>query len=467
MSARSAGGKMGTSDDLEKSGRQPELAARKHRRGNPLKWLSRYAAGLGLLFILILFSVLIGLGFSSKMSIYGLPYSLETGRITVELLVIVMGVVFLLLLLVTLPCIMVLTYHTAAVGPLAKKIREDLFLCGITVNEDLDEHMKEFQVRNNFMAFAWPVLTLTIFLLVMWGFTIAPEGLTGLTVSLTQGTLPAGSGYYTFDSQKFFAFLADRASPITWMFLGAYFYSLTVLTGRWRRMDLTTGLFWTLNARMAIVLIVGLLLSKVWPDISAYVAFLAGITPEGLLDWLGDWLKDVLSAVSKERAQGIFRQRDLERKLKSISFWQAERLAEEGIESVEDLATQEIPTLLINTRFNTPGLLYWIDQALLLNQIPDEDADSFARAYIRTATDLFDLREPGVNKDTAHVCKSIADAQPADKAGSPITPGMLENLIGTLTFGPNLRFLLNYWHNVNDPRELSAQKASLRKQRAA
>ncbi len=458
---------MGTIVDIKETGRPPEAIARKHRRGAASKWLSRYAAGLGLVFILILFSVLIWLGFSSKMPFYGLPYSLETGRVTVELLVIVMGVVFLMLMLVTLPCIMVLTYHSAAVGSLAKKIREDLYLCGITTGEELDELMREFQMRNNFTAFAWPVLTLTVFLLVMWGFTIAPEGLTGLTVSLTAGTLPAASGYYTFDSRAFFTFLADHASPITWMFLGAYFYLLIVLSSRWRRMDLTTGLFWSLNARMAIVLIVGLLLTKVWPDISAYIAFVAGITPEELLDWLGDRLKDLLPAAVKKQAQVIFRQRNLELKLKSISFWQAERLAEEGIESIEDLAAQEIPNLLINTRFNTPGLLYWIDQALLLNQIPDEDVELFARAYIRTATDLFDVRQSDANKATARLGKSIIEAQPAGKTERKISTDMLENLVRTLAVGPNLKYLLNYWRSARDPQEMSVQKANLRKQRLA
>jgi hypothetical protein len=457
---------MGTSDALKQAVRTSELAAGKHGRSSLSKFLSHYAAGLGLALIIVLFTALFVMGFSSNMPFYGLPYSLETGRVTVELLVIVMGVVFLLLLLITLPCIMVLTYHTAAVGSLAKKIREDLYLCGITAGEELDEHMKEFQLRNNFTAFAWPVLTLTIFLLVMWGFTIAPEGLTGLTVSLTKGTLPAASGYFTFDSRAFFTFLADNASPITWMFLGAYFYALIVLTSRWRRMDLTTGLFWSLNARMAIVLIVGLLLTKVWPDVSAYVAFLAGIMPEGLLDWLGDRWKDALSAAGKERAQGIFRQRNLERKLKSISFWQAERLAEEGIETVEDLAAQEIPSLLINTRFNTPGLLYWIDQALLLNQIPEEDVDLYARAYIRTATDLFDVRKHGQNKGASRLSKSIGEAQSGGNTGRTITAAMLENLISTLAVGPNLMYLLHYWRNARDPQEMSVQKAALRKQRA-
>ena len=45
---------------------------------------------------------------------------------------------------------------------------------------------------------------------------------------------------------------------------------------------------------------------------------------------------------------------------------------EEGIESVEDLAMTDITNLLVKIRFDTPHLLYWVDQALLSHQAGEE-----------------------------------------------------------------------------------------------
>jgi hypothetical protein len=199
---------------------------------------------------------------------------------------------------------------------------------------------------------------------------------------------------------------------------------------------------------------------KEWPDVPAYAAFLAGIVPEQSLSWIGDRLKDLAPASVKDRYEGLFKQRDLERRVRGMTFWQAERLAEEGIESVEDLATQDLTGLLMYTRFNTSTLLYWVDQALLLNQIPEADADIYRSAYIKAASDLFDIHRPGRERSLAQIRDSISNALKDDPAAA-ISMDRLKNLIKTLKDGPNLKFMREYWKTAHDPNRLRTQKARL------
>jgi hypothetical protein len=52
-----------------------------------------------------------------------------------------------------------------------------------------------------------------------------------------------------------------------------------------------------------------------------------------------------------------------------INLWIEYRLAEEGIENVQNLATADPITLAIHTHYNVRTLVDWIDQALLLHRL--------------------------------------------------------------------------------------------------
>ncbi len=152
-----------------------------------------------------------------------------------------------------------------------------------------------------------------------------------------------------------------------------------------------------------------------------------------------------------------------------MSFWQADRLAEESVESIQDLAMKEIPDLLIRTRFDPALLFDWVDRALLWNQV-GEPTVWLQAAGIRSASQLVRLakREAGFE----NILQSMGDAQ---SRGRPETLGqkladeltgkvlnidqtpppllsrlMLENVVSGLEHGPNLRYLSNYWEQVSN-----------------
>lgn len=396
---------------------------------------------LCLLIVVIFIAVITIIAVTGRMQIYGLggPF------MTLEAYVILIGLGLIYILLFSVPTFMVYTYHRASQLTLKGKIKEALFLCGIK-DTDLDVTLEEFESKNSFRTFLGPTLFNLVLLFVMWGFVFAPNGFGGFLESLTQGSSFVVGNYTfkTFNGIEFFTYLGDNASLITWAFLGAYFYTVTVFSRRWFRSDLTPGVIWKINVRLIISLVIGLLLIRVWADSPAYVAFLAGIVPDTILKWVGDRVKAVMKI---EEADTPFQSSQLQREIEGINFWQADRLSEEGIENVQNLATKEIPVLLVNTRFDTPQLLHWIDQALLRYQV-GERIELFHRAYIRTASDLFDAigEAKAVKKE---IVDSLNATQGEGQVGTE-TVNTLNNLVNALSAGPNLAYIITFWKNTSD-----------------
>jgi len=144
----------------------------------------------------------------------------------------------------------------------------------------------------------------------------------------------------------------------------------------------------------------------------------------------------------------VFSSSDLQQNIDRLSFWQADRLLEEDIENTQDLATKEIPGLLIRTRLGTQRILQWVDQALLCSQIEHpEQIQLLKQAGIHTACDLLDIYRTK-DKGLPHIMQSLEPLQPSDNKPLMITPFMLENVIIALERGPNLPYIRTYWENT-------------------
>jgi hypothetical protein len=424
--------------------------------------LSRGASRIGLILIIVAFVslllVLVGL-FTS--GIVKRRYGLGP-EFTMEMLIISIGVMLLFFFLVCLPLLMVIGYQGARKEALEKKIKEDLWLCGLD-DKQLNTKLKAFAVRNSWNAFILPATVNLVFIFVMWGVVFFPEGISGFSESIMGKSI--GAGYYSPDIKALFKAMASNASPVTWAFLGAYFYTITLLIRRWLQADLTTGVLWKINVRVAVTLIVGLLLTKVMPDIPI-IFFLAGIVPDTIIRWLTEKAKRAIN-FEGEGFSKLFKPSELQEKIDGLSFWQADRLFEEGIESIQDLSMKEIPDLLISTRFDTPHLLYWVDQALLCNQVGG-DIEVFKNAYIRTASNLLDLDK---TKSLQNVWKSLHSEPDVTSTGSntepsPVIKGniplqKLENAILSIKNGPNIPYVQEYWRNTNSPKRRADKLAEI------
>ncbi|HSF80998.1 MAG TPA: hypothetical protein VLA49_07175, partial [Anaerolineales bacterium] len=368
-------------------------------------------------------------------------------------------------ILSTLPMLLVIGYQRNQLAILTAKIREDLWLCGLDAQQ-LESKMDAFNQKNSWSAFVLPTILILIFLGVMWSFFLMPEGAIGLRESLLKGGELSIPGMLEQ--------IVESPSVIFTTFLGAYFYTLMVSIRRWTRADLTTGVLWRINIRLAVALLLGFLLAAPTTkegSVSSYLlpvlGFLGGIVPDTVLRWLTQQARKAFSPEDRNMG-GLFRSSNLQEKIEGLNFWQVDRLFEEGIESLQDLAVKEIPDLLINTRFDTPLILYWVDQALLSNQAGGQ-WHLFQAAYIRTASGLMELAGEDQG-GLAQVLKAIQDGQGnrpneqgdrAENGTYTMSLPLLQNIVVGLRNGPNLPYAREYWRNTSTPQRRAAKLAEL------
>jgi hypothetical protein len=362
------------------------------------------------------------------------------------------SVMLLFLLLSTLPLLLIIAYRGLQADILKARVLETLSMCALN---DLQIHQRlaEFEQRNSVSAFVLPALVNLLLLYLVWDNALLPKGTDGLVVQLINGPNPA------IGLAEIFPAAAGNLTPLTWALLGAYFYIVTLTIRRWTLYDLTTNVLWQIDVRLVTTFVLGMLLmglasgeagaTQVFGPWLAAFAFLMGIVPDVFLRWVAQQLKRV-GGIDVERDGRLFSPSDLQTKIDGMSYWQVGRLAEEGIESVHDLAMKEIPTLIIQTRFDPALLLDWVDRALLCKQA-GADLDSFRRAHVYTATDLIALVGPAatLGAGVERLLRSIGNAAPArpeDSGGAQpqMTADLLANIVQGLGNGPNLGHLTAY-----------------------
>ncbi len=347
----------------------------------------------------------------------------------------------MLCIVATFPAMMIAHYRSYGFVRVQKRLQDTLSrIHGLTPRDERGQN--ETQPR-----FWFPTLLNIALLIFLFGMVFLPEAGQGLDQQLFYTSTVERGNAAIVDIGAYVDYIVEHASMITWCFLGAYFYILTVLVRRWMRSDLSPGLIWKLNVRLMIAVILGFVMELLWGQgevdaadpllvttsqtALAAVAFFVGIVPGDLFRWLQVKLGALLGKLTNVADSDA-----LEKQIDGINFWQMDRLNEEGIESVEDLAMVDIPRLLSGTRFDAPHVMYWIDQALLVHSVGD-DIDKFKTAYVRTATDFLDCYTP-----------TEGAALPVD--GLPA--GHLNNLRTALENSPNIIYVRNYWDSFKQER---------------
>ncbi len=381
------------------------------------------------------------------------PTHLNPAGSDADIYIFIFILVVAFLLFTTLPLMMVIAYRGLAGNLLSGKVRASLSLCNLD-DEQLQQRIEDFERRNRPAAFILPSLVTLLLLYIVWNIALLPMGTTGVFSMML--TIP------DFNLSQLFARSAAALTPLTWALLGAYFYGLTLMVQRWMLTDLTINVLWRITVRLVVTFILGMLLMSLasgpaglsleFGNYLSALAFMVGIVPDIFLRWVSQQVKR-LGGVDAAGQGRLFGPSQLQGKVDGMSYWQVDRLAEEGIDSVQDLAMKEIPTLLIKTRFDPPLLLQWVDRALLCAQV-GSDLDLFKRAHCYTATDFASL--VGAPGGAERLLRSLSDAAAATPAvavgppaANPITAPIMANIMSGLNNGPNLRYLTAYRNNVN------------------
>jgi hypothetical protein len=185
-------------------------------------------------------------------------------------------------------------------------------------------------------------------------------------------------------------------SPITFGFMGAYFWSFQMLLRRYRAGDLYPSAFLQASERVVLVFVISLVLSimAALPDVvliggaAAVLAFVAGIFPEAalrqILNFANRTWRDARFPTSIQAVPLTL--------LDGIDIWTEARLVEEKIENIQSLATAPIEVLVLRTHFATTQIVDWIDQALLYLHAGNggELFQPIRMSGVRTASDLLD-----------------------------------------------------------------------------
>jgi hypothetical protein len=215
---------------------------------------------------------------------------------------------------------------------------------------------------------------------------------------------------------SFISLLDPSPSLVTYAFLGAYFFGIQLVWQGYLRADLRPKTYTTITVRVLIVVVLAWLMDATLgfaqsPQYAYLLAFAAGFVPDSVLHLL---MEKVLSPAVTQRLRLSQDRRQPLTELEGVDLYERTRLSEEGITSVEALAHHDLLDLFFKTRIPAARLVDWMDQAVLVmylseEQTEDGDADgkTLRRALrsvgIRTASDLVDhTRRPHERGATEH-----------------------------------------------------------------
>ncbi len=224
------------------------------------------------------------------------------------------------------------------------------------------------------------LVLLTAITATTWYFFFYPHATSGLAQLISQG----GSVKALAD------YLASDATPITFGFIGAYFFIIQMLLRRYFASDLNPQAYINAVVRLLVVFILSLFFQLAMPlhnlaSSSAVVAaFVVGIFPRAGLRWILQTANKVVQALHAPE----YVDRDLLTELEGLNTWHESRLLEEKVENIQNLATTPLADLIIHTNFSHLQLVDWVDQALLYIHTRNQWTEVFHTVCIRTATDL-------------------------------------------------------------------------------
>src|SRR5829696_1666202 len=205
--------------------------------------------------------------------------------------------------------------------------------------------------------------------------------------------------------------------PLTYAFLGAYFFSLQMLFRRYVRRDLRGSAYVAVAMRIILAVIgtgvavvaVRLLNPGVSDRSLLVVGFTIGVSPKVAWQIVQTAFRQITGLVVK----GLRTDSPLSA-LDGLTVWHEARLEEEDIENVPNMATTDIVELFLNTRVPPNRLIDWVDQVILfthlspggdekdreIKQLEEARRRELRSLGVRTATSLVELpvRDPGISR---------------------------------------------------------------------
>jgi len=235
-------------------------------------------------------------------------------------------------------------------------------------------------------------------------------------------------------------------SPVAYGFLGAYFFAINLLFGRYVRGDLTPKAYmhivtrvlitevvaWAVSPVFGIHLLVGSMQINAPEALLLATVFLIGIFPESGIALLHDFVTKPptpgATFLTRPSVPTLHERLPLSL-LEGVNLYDRARLLEEGIESLQNLVHHSPIDLMLRTSLPTHQIVDLYDQALLYLHLGKEESQVEAdreilQSYgIRTATDLYEVSQQVRRRGDAETqlffgdCEGVVCYPPA--AGEP------------------------------------------------
>ena len=248
------------------------------------------------------------------------------------------------------------------------------------------------------------------------------------------------------------SYFVPNNSPVTFAFLGAYFFSLQLLIRRFVRKDLGPNAYVSVALRILLAMI-GIWVANQAVDFTALklsdttklaFAFAIGVFPSIAWELIIGVVKRIpgIPWALPNLKQGL----DLS-ELDGLTIWHETRLEEEDIENVANMASADIVDLFLNTRFSANRIIDWVDQSILYTSITTLDA---------TAAPKFRKRLESLGIRSATALLKIGKANVLQAHSVDLGDGLnvtiadwVELLRETVRTFPNL-LLVEAWKGVED-----------------
>jgi len=157
--------------------------------------------------------------------------------------------------------------------------------------------------------------------------------------------------------------LASR--PDLFSFLGVYLFNIGTMTRRVYLADMNEQVFWGAINRLLLSMGLAIVLSR-WRRSAglneSLIFFTVGFLANIVLQYILEKALQLLN-VTKPKRDDLALQM-----VKGINIWKEYRLEEEGIESVQNLATADLLELAVRTHYSIRTLIDWIDQSVVLSR---------------------------------------------------------------------------------------------------
>lgn len=186
----------------------------------------------------------------------------------------------------------------------------------------------------------------------------------------------------------------DAVLPILYAFIGVYLFNLGTMVRRLYLADINEQVFWGAVNRLLLSLGLALVIMKSGVGEQPWLYFSIGFLANIILDW-------VLEKTLKLLDIGQPKQVDLPLQMvRGITIWKEYRLEEESIENVQNLATADVVDLAVRTHYNARTLIDWIDQAIVLARLTDDQVKAMtSQAMALSAIELAQAAPENNNGD--------------------------------------------------------------------